>query len=153
MGKPETLPSHKTNEHTRGRLTLRHENINAFIRRTGAWASPKWSLVTRQTNTWVEDLHTRHTNSKAFVKRRSTWARRKFSLVTPNHKTNEHMRGRLTHKTRKFKSCEMEKYMGKLKMLPSHKTNEHKSKVCTQDTKFGTPLWEEEVHGQARNTP
>ena len=77
MGKPETLPRHKTNKHTRGRLThkiwmikclcenekcmgkpkmfpshkenehLRYECLNAFVKRRGPWESPKHSLNTR----------------------------------------------------------------------------------------------------------
>ena len=47
---PETLPKLKTNEHTRGRLTYKTQNLNAFVKRRGTWARyfehPKRSLDT-----------------------------------------------------------------------------------------------------------
>ena len=47
---------------------------------------------------------------------------------TPSHKTNEHMRGRLTQqKARKFEHlCEKERYMRKPEMLHGHKSNEYR---------------------------
>ena len=43
---------------------------------------------------------------------------------TPSYNKTEHMRGRLTHKARKFKCLCKERCMGKPKSTPSHKANE-----------------------------
>ena len=56
MGTLEMLPSRKTNEHTR------HKSLNAFVKRRGAWACHKHSLVTRQTNTQEEARRLKETS-------------------------------------------------------------------------------------------
>ena len=90
MGKPESTPSHKENECTRGKFTHRHTRkrltythkwqfSECLCERKGAWASPNQPLVTRRMNAREEGLHTdtqgkglhTHTDDKflnAFVK-------------------------------------------------------------------------------------
>ena len=70
--KTETLPSYKTFECTTRRQHTKHECSNDFVKRRGAWASPKCFLTMR-----------------CFVKRRGASERLKHSLVTRHWNAQE----------------------------------------------------------------
>ena len=139
-GHARTLPRHKSpNAQGRGR-EHKHKCPFVFMRRRGAWASPKRSLVTRRPNVQGRGREHNHKCSYVFKTRRGAWARPKRSLVTrrPNvqrrHKAHTQMLVRL---------YDEERCMGTPETLPRHKTVERTRKGTR--TKHNTNYWVEEA--------
>ena len=162
MGKPESIPSHKTNKPMRGRLTLKARMFERLCEKEMCWASPNQPQVTRRTNTREEGLHTRHESSNAFVKRRGAWGSLNQSIIT--RRTNA--REELTHRRHKCLNAFVKRrgaWASPNQPLVTRRTNAREEGLHTDTQgkgllthtrdKVSNAFVKREVHGQARTLP
>ena len=82
MSNPESTPSHKTNERTRGTYTHETQMFERLCEKERCMGKPE-STPIHKTNepTRGRLAHTRHESSNAFVERRDRWASPNKPLV------------------------------------------------------------------------
>ena len=136
MGKLITFTSHKTNEHTRGRLTHKTWKIECLCEKDMCMGELE-TLTGHKTNEWTckREAYTQYIKMEHLCEKDMSMGKPEMLV---GHKTNGHTRGRLTHKTWKFKHlCEMGR-------CPSHETNEQTRGKLTNNTWKFKRLCEEE---------
>ena len=113
-----------------------------------------WIMRRNRRGSKQEGLWLRHTTwmFECFVKKERCMG---MPESTPSHKTNEHTRGRLTYKARKFDHlCEKERCIGKPEATPCDKMNKSTRGRLTHKTRTFKHLCKKEsCMGKAQINP